>query len=782
MSSLISGDDLLSRCFPLTLNAPLILFPIFQKGTVFVNNPMQRLFAASPFKIAILVIVGMVLFYFLKVPFLTFMELKTLDLRFVSRGVAVPGEETVIAAIDEKSLSELGRWPWRRTVIADLIGRLDEYGAKAIGFDIVFAEPDEHGSIDALEAVAREIESMGLDDHPVARVLEKRIEAADTDTVLARAIEQAMKVTLGYFFYTSEQEAAHLSAEAVRAGAENLMGSQYQAVRYTGTPRRSFMIEAFAAATNIPVLSEVAETSGFFNALPDPDGTNRWSPLAIGYDDAMYPSLALATLMVYRDWPLSAMIISDAGVDRIVFDETIIPVDGAGRMLINYRGPGGTFPHYSISDIVAGRLDPELFRDRIVLVGATATGIYDLRVTPFSTVYPGIEIHATVIDNILHEDFLKRPDWTFIADLLAVLLLGLLMVPVLSRMKALYGFIFSVLLAAAWIIVNYYLFARYNLWINMVYPVVTILLIYVGVTLYRYISEEREKKKIRGAFQYYLTGSVIEEMLKNPDKLKLGGDKKDLTVLFSDIRGFTSISEMLPPEELVHLLNEYLTAMTGKVFHHEGLLDKYMGDAIMAVYGAPLEQPDHALRACLTALDMMDEMKVLQAKWTVEGKPSMDIGIGINTGDMVVGNMGSDMRFDYTVMGDSVNLGARLEGINKEYGTNIVISEFTHERIQDELLCRELDAVQVKGKKLPVRIYELLGPIGVGDYAFLPVFEEGLALYRQCRWDEAIASFGRVLDMKPDDYPSRMYITRCETLRENPPGEGWDCVFKMTTK
>lgn len=748
------------------------------------KNPMQRLLAASPFKIAILIIVLMVLLYFLKVPFLTFMELKALDLRFVSRGVMVPGEETVIVAIDEKSLSELGRWPWRRTVMADLIDRLDAYGVRAIGFDVVFAEPDEHGSIAALESVAREIEDMGLDDHRVFDLLEKRIEAADTDAVLAGAIENAMKVTLGYFFYTSEREAAHLSAEVVQAGAESLMGSQYQAVRFTGKPRDSFMIEAFAAATNIPTLSEVAENSGFFNALPDADGTNRWSPLAISYDDAVYPSLALATLMVYRDWPLLAMIISDPGVDRIIFDETTIPVDTAGRMLINYRGPGETFPHYSISDIIQDRLDPELFRDRIVLVGATATGIYDLRVTPFSTVYPGIEIHATVIDNILHEDFLKRPDWTFIADLLAVLLLGLLMVPVLSRMKALYGFIFAVLLAAAWVVFNFQLFARCSLWLNMVYPVVTILLIYVGVTLYRYISEEREKKKIRGAFQYYLTPSVIEEMLKDPDKLKLGGDKKDLTVLFSDIRGFTSISEKLSPEELVHLLNEYLTAMTEKVFQQEGLLDKYMGDAIMAVYGAPLDQPDHALRACLTALDMMKEMKVLRARWTAEGKPDMDIGIGINSGDMVVGNMGSDMRFDYTVMGDSVNLGARLESINKEYGTNIVISEFTYGLIKDTLLCRELDAVQVKGKSLPVSIYELLGRVGDddGDYGFLPVFEEGLALYRGCMWDEAIAAFRRVLEIKPGDHPSQMYIERCETLREHPPEEDWDCVFRMTTK
>ena len=253
-----------------------------------------------------------------------------------------------------------------------------------------------------------------------------------------------------------------------------------------------------------------------------------------------------------------------------------------------------------------------------------------------------------------------------------------------------------------------FIFSHFNVWLNIIYPALTMITIYLGITVYRYITEEREKKKIRGAFQYYLTASVINEMLKDPSKLKLGGDKKDLTVSFSDIRGFTTISEKLTPEELVHLLNEYLTAMTNVVFQYDGLLDKYMGDAVMAVFGAPLDQPDHALRACRTALGMMEELKKLQKKWAEEGKPVLDIGIGINSGDMVVGNMGSDMRFDYTVVGDMVNLGSRLEGTNKEYGTNIVISEYTYNDVKDVFFCRELDSVIVKGKKLPVKIYELL--------------------------------------------------------------------------
>jgi adenylate cyclase len=405
-------------------------------------------------------------------------------------------------------------------------------------------------------------------------------------------------------------------------------------------------------------------------------------------------------------------------------------------------------------------------------------------VTPFSSVYPGVEIHATVIDNVLRQNFLQRTAWTSLVDFLTIIGLGFIVGLVLPRFSAVRGILFSGAVLAGFVVVNTLLFTKLNLWFNLVYPLLSVLAVYVGVTLYRYITEEREKQKIRGAFQYYLTASVINEMLKDPTKLKLGGDKKKLTVLFSDIRGFTTISEKLSPEDLVHLLNEYLTSMTDLVFKYEGLLDKYMGDAIMAVWGAPLDQPDHAERACRTALEMLAELRKLQAKWTAEGRPPMDIGVGINTGDMVVGNMGSQMRFDYTVMGDSVNLGSRLEGINKEYGTNIVISEFTYEAVKDSLFCRELDSVRVKGKKLPVKIYELLGERRDAARwdSWLAVFNEGLARYKEERWDEAIARFEKVLELNPGDPPSQLYISRCQSLRENPPEGEWDGVFTMTKK
>jgi adenylate cyclase len=346
------------------------------------------------------------------------------------------------------------------------------------------------------------------------------------------------------------------------------------------------------------------------------------------------------------------------------------------------------------------------------------------------------------------------------------------------------GIMVCVALIAAFTVANTFILTKYKIWLNLIYPVLTMLAIYVFITVYRYVTEEREKKKIRGAFQYYLTASVMNEILKDPTRLKLGGQKKNLTVMFSDIRGFTTISESLTPEQLVHLLNEYLTAMTDIVFKYEGLLDKYIGDAIMAVWGDPIDQPDHAVRGCKTALEMMAALKPLQAKWEAEGWPHIDIGIGVNTGDMTVGNMGSKMRFDYTVMGDSVNLGSRLEGTNKEYGTHIIISEFTYAQVKDQMLCRELGSVRVKGKKLPVKIYELLGTREDAPRleAFLASFNEGLASYKAMRWDEAIASFQKSLEMKPGDPPAAMYIERCNDLKVNPPEGEWDGVFTMTRK
>jgi adenylate cyclase len=751
---------------------------------VAMNEKIKKLLTISPLKIALLVIFIALVMFFLDVPFLRFMELKALDLRMVSRGDRPSSGEIVIATIDEKSLDELGRWPWPRTTLARLVERLHKYGVKAVGFDIVFAEPDENSSLKAIVDLSREVKRIGIRDTRILGLLNNKRKTADTDLALARSIARADNVTLGYFFHTSSREVSHLTEDEIVKEAEKISNSRFHTVQSKTKPDDSALIHAYSAVANLKNLSNVAKNSGYFNAVPDTDGTIRWSPLVMKFQDDYYSPLSLSLLLQYLDWPMLTLNMADYGVEGITVGDIDIPTDETGRMLINYLGPAKTFPHYSIADIIKGRQPVDDLRDKIVLVGATATGIYDLRVTPFSTVYPGVEIHATVIDNILRQDFLQKSAWTSFLDFCSIIIFGLVMGIAIPRFKAVQGMFLSLFIIAAFVIGNTLIFSQFNIWLNVIYPVLTMMTIYLGITIYRYVTEEREKKKIRGAFQYYLTASVINEMLKDPTKLKLGGDKKDLSVLFSDIRGFTTISEKMTPEELVHLLNEYLTAMTNVVFHHDGLLDKYMGDAIMAVFGAPLDQPDHALRACRTALDMMGELKKLQIKWSEEGRPVLDIGIGINTGDMVVGNMGSEMRFDYTVMGDSVNLGSRLEGINKEYGTNIIISEYTYDAVKDNLFCRELDAVKVKGKKLPVRIYELLGERTDGEKwsKYVVPFEEGLAKYKQGLWDEAIVCFMKALEARPTDAASHLYIERCQSLKENPPEGEWDGVFTMTKK
>jgi adenylate cyclase len=735
-------------------------------------------------KIAALVILVALVLFFFDAPFLRFMELKALDLRIVSRGAMPSGGETVIVTIDEKSLSELGRWPWPRTTIAKLVDALKGYGAKAVGFDIVFAEPDDNSSLKTVAELTRDVRQGGIGDSRLYSLLEQKQKAADTDAALVRSIEKAANITLGYFFHITEKEVGHLSEQQIIAGESAIANGRFQMVRAKQGAEGSPLIRAYAPQPNIPEISEAAENGGYFNTFPDSDGVIRWSPLVIKFRDNYYASLALSLLVQYLEWPMLALNIAEFGVENIRVDKIEIPTDESGRLLVNYLGPARTFPHYSLSDVLNGRISAEKLNGKIVIVGATATGIYDLRVTPFGAVYPGVEIHATVIDNILHQHFLIHSGWTKFLDICLIIVAGLIMGFAVPRVKAVAGIALSSALIGAFIVANTALFVRYNVWMNLVYPALTMMTIYLGITVYRYVTEEREKKKVRGAFQYYLTASVVNEILKDPSKLKLGGDKKNLSVMFSDIRGFTSISEKLTPEELVQLLNEYLTAMTDIVFKYDGLLDKYIGDAIMAVFGAPLDQPDHASRACRTAIEMMTELQRLRKKWAAEGRPDVNIGVGINTGDMVVGNMGSQMRFDYTVMGDSVNLASRLEGTNKEYGTNIIISEFTHDQIKDEFFCRELDAVQVKGKKLPVRIFELLGDRkDAGQWQeFVDRFETGLADYRAGRWDDAIAAFRGVLEVRPDDYPARLYIERCEALKEHPPEGAWDGVFTMKTK
>ena len=717
---------------------------------------LEKITKLGPFQITFLVIIISIILYSISPPFLNLLELKAYDLRFEWRGAQKPGSEIVIVKIDEESIRAIGRWPWSREHWAKLIKRLTESGAKVIGIDAIFAEE----------------------------------ESTLADAQLAEAIGESGSVVLGYFFVTSEEEIKEFEAASYREDANRVAPQSLPFKLGSQAVKEIPLTEALYMRSNISPISEKAKGLGFFNVdlavKGNIDGTVRWVPLAMRFQDEIYSSLALQILREYRGGPQPLVLkVADYGVEGIQLEETFIPTGERGGFLANYRGGRSTFPGYSFSKVISDKPEQrppkEDFQGKIVLVGATATGIYDARVTPFDTGLPGVEIHATVIDNILHRDFILQPDWVWAITVPSIILMALIPGLLISRLSPLRGASISMGPLFIYMVANWYFLVNQRMWMNLVYPMVAFFGVFVTVTIYQYFTEEREKREIRSAFQFFVSPAVVNEILKDPGKLKLGGERKVLTVLFSDIREFTNLSENLSPETLTKLLNLYLTPMTDIVFKHQGTLDKYMGDAIMAIFGAPLEQNDHADKACHTALDMVEALKEFQRRWEIDGIPEVSMGVGINSGSMSVGNMGSDMLFDYTVVGDNVNLGSRLEKLNRDYGTNIIISEFTHRYIKDTFIWRELDIVRVRGRKEPVRIFELLGreePFHQWS-AFKMLFEKGLMAYRSRQWGEGIGEFEKALKIKPDDGPAKLYLRRCMFLQKKGPSPKWDGIYQM---
>ena len=428
----------------------------------------------------------------------------------------------------------------------------------------------------------------------------------------------------------------------------------------------------------------------------------------------------------------------------------------------------------------------EWFKDKIFVLGATAVGIYDLRVTPFEENFPGVETHANVIDNLLRNDFLldlpNEVEYMFYI----LLTIGILISLAMARLGAIHSSLFAAFAIVSTLYIDFEHFYKKGTVVNIILPLTLIVTLYIGLTIYKYFTEEKNKRELKGTFQKYVSPAIVEEVLKDAKNIELGGKKIRMSVLFSDVRGFTTISEKLDPKALGDFLNSYLTPMTELVFKNKGTLDKYMGDAVMAFFGAPIQYADHGKMACLCALDMMSKLDGLNKLYETQGLPPIDIGIGINTGEMSVGNMGSETVRSYTVMGDAVNLGSRLEGINKQYGTNIIISEFTNEDVKSVFVTREIDRVRVKGKLEPVKIFELVGAKNSfkneQKLNVITIFNEGYALYSDGKFSEAAKTFENALKVIPDDGPSLLFLERAVAYIAEPPPAGWDGVFDMKTK
>lgn len=700
---------------------------------------------------------------------------------------AVLDPRIVIVDIDEKSLAEVGRFPWSRDIVAELVNQLSvRYRARAIGFDVMFAEPDTSSGYGQLEALAQhELK----DIHAFGERIRALKPALDFDGRLANAFKDR-PVVLGYFL--SDQKPKGL-----------LPASAFTVADLDGRTLDAISWKAYSA--NLAELQRAARAGGYFNATLDADGLLRSSTLLGQVGTAYYESLALATARVALgatavepvflrpDAIMSEQDLQRYGaLDAITLNtapnKTRIPVERNLTALIQYRGPGGPrgggFRYVSAVDVLKGRLRPELLAHRIILVGTTAAGLNDLRSTPVNKEYPGVEVHANLIASILDGDFKQRPDFSTGFDLVQIILIGILLglgLPALTPLLS------NLLASCALVTV-----AAFNFWMyqsfNLVLPVATALLLVVCLFIvnlgWGYLFEYRNRRAIVNLFGEYVAPELVAEMAANPENYSMEGESRQLTVLFADVRGFTTISEGLEPNALREYINLYLTAMSENIRANRGTLDKYIGDAVMAFWGAPVALPDHAGRAVATALLMQATAQTLNKDFIVRGWPPLKIGIGLNTGQMRVGDMGSKVRRAYTVMGDAVNLSSRLEGITKVYGVGIVVGDATR-RAAPEFVYRELDRVRVMGKNDPVAIFEPLArdhEINQDLRNALSRWHAALGLFRSQEWEGAEQIIRALHDAYPEDALYAIYLKSIAYFRAHPPSADWDGVTNFDTK
>ncbi len=724
------------------------------------------------------------------------MENKTYDLR-CNFMVGPSGEQNiddvVIVDIDDASLAQLGRFQnWPRLYHAKVADYLAQGGAKAISFDIYFTESDslKPEMVDFFVQTKKEKVDVSIAQLPSLKVAPDR-----TPEVISSVLNN-----WGYDKEFSEVAQAvgnvYFPLIFVTSGTGDTIGKADRSIIQHGfkfEPAISRIFSALDFQGNsinpdllLPVsqLMQAAKGTGYYNIMPDEDGVIRRQMMFITYNGTSYPSLDLRIVMDALGVKQNEVTVEPGKFIRLG-DKRTIPIDDDNWMRITYFGAFKKFRYISYADVLTENVPAEYFKDKIVLIGTSAAGLMDLRVVPFSNQFPGPEIHANIMETLLTGRFIIALPWW--VNLAILIIIGLLTVFVSLRFKPINAGLILFGLVVIYFIVAAVLFNKSLIWIEMVRPLAVVLFTNMAILGYRYLTEEKQKVWIKNMFQGYMSKDLVDKIMANPDLLLMGGDKKEITVFFSDIKGFSSFSEKLgTPERLIALINEYLGNMSDVVLEHGGYISKYEGDAIMAFWGAPTDDPKHAETCIKCVWAMNQRLKTLNADLAKRGMPNLFTRFGINTGQVTVGNVGSERKKSYTAMGDSVNLGSRLEGANKEYGTAIMISEFTYEKVKGLYPVRELDLLRVVGKEQPVRVYELLGlseaDVSEKKRKAVEIYLKGLEEYRAKRWDAAIALFKQTLEVDPDDGPSQTYIGRCEDFKVLPPPENWDGVFVMKTK
>jgi adenylate cyclase len=702
------------------------------------------------------------------------LRLRTFDLFQVMR----PREQTmrpvVIADIDEASLKEVGQWPWPRTVVADLVTRLRQSGAVAVGFDIVFAEPDRMSPAVAVGSFR------GLDDE----TREKLAALPSNDTVFADAIKRAGGIVVGQ---------AGAPAPAPRDDAEARLQTGF-AIR--GPDPRPFMVTFPGLLRNIPPIEQAAAGRGLFSINPEHDGIVRRVPVVMDAQDNVVPSLTMEMLRVVSRAGAILIRTDQAGIRSVAVPGLEVPTDKNGQFWVHFNRHDPA-RYVSAADVLNGRAPADRFRGRLVLVGTSAVGLLDIKTTPVEPAMPGVEVHAEILENVLTKSLLASPGYAIGAEIIAAVVFGLAIIIAAPMLPAAIVVALGAILIAGLIGISWYFFVAHHLLIDFTYPLISCWLIYLVLTFVNYFREQQQRQQIRSAFGFYLSPPLVEQLARSPEKLVLGGEERRMTILFSDVRGFTSISEHYKddPQGLTQLMNRFLTPLTNAIIERKGTIDKYIGDAIMAFWNAPVDDGEHEANACDAALEMLARAEVLNGELKREAEASggvympLRIGIGLNSGPCVVGNMGSDFRFNYSVLGDTVNLASRLESRTKDYRLSLVIGSRTAERAKEKFATMEIDLIQVKGKKQPELVFTVLGRAEVAEdprcNELRDLNTQMLAAYRKQQWDEAERLIERCRKVAGNfgvDGLYEMYLERIAVYRAEPPPPDWTGVYEAESK
>ncbi len=679
----------------------------------------------------------------------------------------------VIVDIDEESLSEIGQWPWARTTLADLVNRITGAGGGIVAFDIIFAEPDRLSPGAVVEAFT------GVDEEVKAQLRA----LPSNDTILAEAFKQSRVVVGQSGFHRKLQLSDEVKAPNLPFGAKG------------GDPKPN--LPTFSGLLrNIHELENSALGRGLITIRPDSDGIVRRVPTVMIAQDKVLPSLTVEMLRVATGSGPLLFTSNEAGIVSVALPGLEIPTDRNGQFWVHFT-PHDPERYIPAKDVLNGTVDPSRLAGKLVLVGTSAIGLHDIKSTPIDPVMPGVEVHAQVLETILTKSFLSRPAYAVGAEVILAILIGVLIVIILPVFTPWVVLVLGATIAVTLVMLSWNFYINKGLLIDVAYPMVSSFFIYWSMVFLNYFNEERQRRQIRGAFSQYISPALVEQLAQDPEKLVLGGATRETTVLFSDVRGFTAISELFKddPEGLTTLMNRFLTPLSNSIIDRSGTIDKYMGDAIMAFWNAPLDDASHAVNACDAALDMLDRLAALNSELEEEaladGKPAVTLnaGIGINTGECVVGNMGSDLRFDYSVLGDSVNLASRLEGQTKAYGVQIIIGSTTAALVGDRFWVVEIDAIRVKGKTEPEVIYALVGGdevAGDGQFRQLAGKIAGmLDLYRSRQWAKAAAAAADCSE-SAGAFGLRgicdVYAERITAYQKSPPPKDWDGVFTATSK